>query len=118
MNAVLIDEMKGSLLKLKEEIIRNLISENSDFNEIIKDLDPKDLADIAADDIDRKTLEALSSNDVRRLRLIDSALSRMKNERYGTCMRCNKKIPEERLKAIPYALMCIECKNSDEKNKR
>ncbi len=118
MNSVFIDEMKTSLLKLKEEIMRNLVSENSDFKAILKDLDPKDLADIAADDIDRKTLEALSSNDVRRLRLIDSALSRMKNDRYGTCMRCNKKIPKERLKAIPYALMCIACKNTDEKNNR
>jgi RNA polymerase-binding transcription factor DksA len=81
-------------------------------------MQPKDLADIAADDIDRNTLETLSSNDVKRLRLIDSALSRIENERYGLCVRCNKKIPKERLKAIPYALMCIDCKSTEERKNR
>jgi len=103
---------------MKEEIVRSLISESQDFESLIDDLDPKDLADIAADDIDRKTLEALNEQDIKRMRLIDSALSRIKNGRYGLCMRCGKKIKIERLKAIPYALMCIDCKNNDERRNR
>jgi RNA polymerase-binding protein DksA len=95
-----------------------LISESEDFKALIDDLDPKDLADVAADDIDRKTLEALNEQEIRRLRLIDSALARIKNGRYGVCMRCGKKIARERLEAIPYALMCVECKNSEERRNR
>ena len=113
-----VDEMKKKLLTQKEKILQNLLAENEDFEALIKDLDPKDLADIAADDIDRKTLEALSSQDIKRLRLIDSAISRIHNDRYGVCMRCNKKIPKERLEAIPYALMCISCQSSDERRNR
>lgn len=112
------EEMKNSLLEMKEEIINNLISENEDFKAIIDDMDPKDLVDVAADDIDRKTLEALSANDIKRLRLIDSAISRLENGKYGVCIKCNAKIPKERLKAIPYALMCIQCKTSDERRNR
>ena len=111
-------KMKKELLRIKEEILNNLLAENEDFEAFVKDLDPKDLADIAADDIDRKTLEALSSHDIKRLRLIDSAISRVRNDRYGVCMRCNKKIPKERLEAIPYAFMCIECQTSDERRNR
>jgi len=118
MEKVFIDEMQQALLLLKENIIKILISENEDFKEIIGDMDPKDLADIAADDIDRKTLETLSSNDIRRLRQIDSALSRIENGRYGVCIKCGKKITKERLEAIPYALMCIGCKTSDERKNR
>ena len=118
MEQVFVDKMHDQLLALKEDIVKNLMSENEDFEAIVKDLDPKDLADIAADDIDRKTLEALSTQEIKRLRLIDSALSRIHNDRYGVCMRCNKKIPTERLEAIPYALMCIECKTSDERRNR
>ena len=118
MDTVFVEEMKDELLKQKEEIVKSLMSESDDFDAIVKEKQPKDLADIAADDIDRNTLETLSSNDVKRLRLIDSALSRIANDRYGLCMRCNKKIPTERLKAIPYALMCIECKSSDERKNR
>jgi RNA polymerase-binding protein DksA len=111
-------QMQTKMHEMKEEIVRSLISESQDFESLIDDLDPKDLADIAADDIDRKTLEALNEQDIKRMRLIDSALSRIKNGRYGLCMRCGKKIKIERLEAIPYALMCIECKNDEERRNR
>jgi DnaK suppressor protein len=111
-------KMKASLLKLKGDILRNLASESEDFRTIIEDMDPKDLADIAADDIDRKTLEALGSQEVKRLQLIESALARVENRKYGVCARCSKKIPRERLEAIPYALLCIDCKSSEERRTR
>ena len=113
-----VNKMKKQLLTMKEEILNNLLSENQDFEALVKDLDPKDLADIAADDIDKKTLEALSSHDIKRLRLIENALSRINNDRYGVCMSCSKKIPAERLEAIPYAFMCIDCQASDERRNR
>ena len=113
-----VKKMKESLEKMKKEILRKLAEESSEFREILEDMDPKDLVDIAADDVDRKTLEALSSQDVKRLRAIDAAISRIENDRYGLCAKCNKKIPQERLIAIPYALMCIECKTSDERRNR
>lgn len=118
MDKVFMDEMRDSLIKLKEEIIEKLMAESRDFKEIIEDMDPKDLVDIAADDIDRKTLEALSAGDLKKLNLIDSAISRMQNGKYGLCMSCNKKIPKERLEAMPYALMCIDCKTADERRNR
>jgi DnaK suppressor protein len=111
-------KMKAALAKLKADILRNLASESEDFRTIIEDMDPKDLADIAADDIDRKTLEALGSQEVKRLQLIESALARLENRKYGICARCSKKIPRERLEAIPYALLCIECKTSEERRTR
>ena len=112
------ERMNEALLKLKEEIINNLISENDSFKSLVEDMDPKDVVDIAADDIDRKMLETVSAQDIKRLKLIDAALSRIQNNRYGVCMKCGKKIPEERLEAIPYALMCISCKTSDERMNR
>jgi DnaK suppressor protein len=111
-------KMKAALLKLKGDILRNLASESEDFRTIIEDMDPKDLADIAADDIDRKTLEALGTQEIKRLQLIESALARIENRKYGVCARCSKKIPKERLEAIPYALLCIECKSSEERRTR
>ena len=109
---------KDLLISSKEEIVASLISESKDFEAIVDDMEPKDLADLASDDIDKKTLEALNQKDLRKLRLIDSALSRVKNGRYGLCMRCGTKIPSERLEAIPYALMCIDCKSSEEQKQR
>jgi RNA polymerase-binding protein DksA len=111
-------QMRNSLIDLKKEIISNLMAGNKDFKEIMEDMDPKDMADIASDDIDRKMIEALGSQDLKRLRLIDSALTRIQQGKYGLCMKCGKRIPQERLEAIPYALMCIECKTADERRNR
>jgi RNA polymerase-binding protein DksA len=113
-----LDKMNKSLLDLKKEIISNLIINNKDFKEIVEGMDPKDLADVASDDIDRKMIEALGSQDLKRLKLIDSALTRIQQGKYGLCMKCGKKIPKDRLEAIPYALMCIECKTADERRNR
>jgi len=108
-------KMKNKLVKMKKEILKHLALESEDFQNIIDDIDPKDLADIAADDIDKKTLEILGAQDVKRLNLIDAALSRIENGKYGICMQCGKKIPRERLEAIPYALLCLKCKEKEEK---
>ena len=113
-----IEQMNKSLTDIKEEIISNLIINNEDFKEIVEGMDSKDLADIASDDIDRKMIEAIGSQELKRLRLIDSALTRIQQGKYGLCMKCSKKIPNERLEAIPYALMCIECKTAEEKRNR
>ena len=111
-------EMKTALLSLKKEIINTLISNNEDFKAIVEGIDPKDFADMASDDMDRKMLETIGSKDMRRLRLIDSALTRIEQGKYGACMKCNKKIPRARLEAIPYALMCIECQTVEERRNR
>jgi len=111
-------KMEKALFELKKEIIAKLAMSNEDFNEIVEAMDPKDFADVASDDIDRKLIEALGSQELKRLRLIDSAITRIQQGKYGFCMKCNKKIPQTRLEAIPYALMCIECKTAEEKRNR
>jgi RNA polymerase-binding protein DksA len=113
-----IARMDKSLTDLKREIISKLIVSNKDFQEIVEGMDPKDLADIASDDIDRKMIEALGAQDLKRLKLIDSALTRIQQGKYGLCMKCGKRIPQDRLEAIPYALMCIACKTVEERRNR
>jgi RNA polymerase-binding protein DksA len=113
-----IGEMEASLLRLKAEIVENLITSNNDFKEIMEGMDPKDIADIASDDIDRKMIEAIGSQESKRLKVIESALTRIKQGKYGHCIKCGKRIPQDRLQAIPYALMCIECKSEEERRNR
>ncbi|MDR1949854.1 MAG: TraR/DksA family transcriptional regulator [Spirochaetaceae bacterium] len=118
MDQEFITRMNKSLTDLKMEIISNLLVSNEDFKEIVEGMDPKDLADIASDDIDRKMIEAIGSQDLKRLKLIDSALTRIQQGKYGLCMKCGKRIPQDRLEAIPYALLCIECKTVEERRNR
>ena len=113
-----VGKMEKSLQELKREIVTNLVASNEDFKEIVDAMDPKDLADIASDDIDRKMIEAIGSQELKRLRMIDSALAKIQQGKYGLCIKCGKKIPHSRLEAIPYALMCVECKTADERRNR
>jgi RNA polymerase-binding protein DksA len=113
-----IANMEEFLSTQKAEIIDKLITSSADFREIVEGMDPKDLADVASDDIDRKMIEAIGSQELKRLKLIDSALTRIKQGKYGLCVKCGKRIPQDRLEAIPYALMCIECKSEEERRNR
>jgi DnaK suppressor protein len=48
-------------------------------------------------------------NNVRDLlRKIDGALKRMDDGTYGLCLRCGRPIEKARLKALPYAELCIK----------
>jgi DnaK suppressor protein len=113
-----LDKMETALLVLKSEIVNKLIASNEDFKEIMEGEEPKDLADIASDDMDRKMIEAIGTQELKQLKLIESAITRIKQGKYGHCIKCGKRIPQDRLIAIPYALMCIECKSEEERRNR
>jgi DnaK suppressor protein len=49
---------------------------------------------------------ALRSN----LRDVERALAKMDAGTYGTCERCGNPIGPERLAALPWAVLCIDCK--------
>ena len=42
---------------------------------------------------------------------IDRSLAKLDAGTYGTCERCNQPIPKARLKALPYAALCVACKS-------
>lgn len=118
MDQEFVNKMESALHKLKIEMISNLIATNQAFKAIVEGMDPKDLVDSASDDIDRTMIESIGTQGLKRMKLIDSALIRIKQGKYGLCIKCGKTIPRDRLEAIPYSLMCIECKTAEERRNR
>ena len=45
-----------------------------------------------------------------KLKNVNSALEKIKNNAYGVCEKCGKEIDEERLQACPEARVCLKCK--------
>ncbi|HEX4868421.1 MAG TPA: TraR/DksA C4-type zinc finger protein [Acidimicrobiales bacterium] len=43
---------------------------------------------------------------------IDRALAKIKDGTYGVCEQCYAPIPKERLKALPFAALCVQCKSA------
>ncbi len=65
-------------------------------------------ADIASITIDRELDEGLEEGAVQTLAQVDRALGRLEAGSYGTCERCGKVIGAERLRARPWATLCID----------
>ncbi|MDQ1369624.1 MAG: hypothetical protein QOF20_1977 [Acidimicrobiaceae bacterium] len=42
---------------------------------------------------------------------IDRALAKIEAGNYGSCEQCGQPIPQARLKALPYAALCVGCKS-------
>ncbi|HIW35693.1 MAG TPA: TraR/DksA family transcriptional regulator [Candidatus Treponema faecavium] len=118
MDQSFIAEMEQALQNERTELLSSLSTNNVAFKQSMETMDPGDSIDEAADAIDRKMLDAMSAKDMNKLNLIDNALARIKQGTYGLCMKCGKMIPEQRLRAIPYAVLCIACKSADERKSR
>ena len=76
------------------------------------------MADMATDNFDREFSLDLASNEQVLLNRIDEALKKIQDGSYGVCENCTKPISFKRLKAVPYAKLCIKCKEDEEKNAR
>lgn len=62
-------------------------------------------------------LEVLQALD-RTLKQIDTALARLHAGRYGLCSSCSEAIPLARLRAVPFATLCVPCQKQRERAPR
>ncbi len=77
------------------------------------------------DPTDRATRETdlegelrMRDRDRRLAAKIHSALARIDAGTFGTCVSCERPIPEERLRARPETDLCIDCKRESELRER
>ena len=76
------------------------------------------MADMATDNYDREFSLGLADKEQSVLHRIDSALEKIENNAFGLCEVCEKKISKVRLKAVPYAELCVPCQEKQEKKKK
>jgi RNA polymerase-binding protein DksA len=66
------------------------------------------VGDAASITFDRELDEGLGEGAQQTLDQIDRALAKLDAGTFGTCERCGKAIGEERLRARPWATLCID----------
>lgn len=64
---------------------------------------------------ERERLLSLLENARDLLEQVKHALKRVEDGTYGTCESCGKTIEAARLRALPYASLCISCKRKVER---
>ena len=57
---------------------------------------------------------ALMEMKAETLTKIDEALHRLQAGMYGTCAECDQEIAEARLRALPFATLCVSCQEQEE----
>lgn len=73
------------------------------------------LADIATYTYDRELDSTLEESEEQHLAHVDAALERIASGTYGTCENCGNPIGAERLEAMPWVTLCIDCKRKAER---
>ena len=111
-----LDKQKASLLEERERYLRSADSLKAEADALLEGREPGDVqfdeesgeGDTLA--VARDLDLALSAQARDAVEEIDAALERISNGTYGICVKSGKPIPQERLKAIPWASERVEYK--------
>ncbi len=76
-----------------------------------------DEGDHALTQADRGQHQTVVEHLKQLLSQVEAARERMAAGTYGVCMGCGRPIPPERLEAVPYATLCVDCQSKHEKGK-
>ena len=96
----------GKLLMKRRDALRAaLAGDLSSLGELASGDEVDWALDTAQDEICSQLIEVES----RELANIENALERIREGKYGVCEACEKKIPQVRLEALPYATFCLKC---------
>ena len=106
-------EIKEILLQMKKDILKTL-AERIKSNDLTDQREIGDIFDDADLEQTRELNLLLGTRERQKLDQIESALSRMEKGEYGFCEDCEENIPAGRLKAMPFATLCVKCKSERE----
>lgn len=103
-------KISGEILRLSEDTLSSSQRDSSG------DLSGYSLhmADVGTDTFQRDVQLGLVSRDHEMLHKIDEALQMIQDGTYGKCQKCGKPIKQSRLKAVPFAKMCVPCQENEE----
>ncbi len=71
-------------------------------------------ADMGSENFERAKNLSLHEKNLLTLKKVEEALDRLEAGRYGVCERCGRNIPDERLEAVPYTALCMNCREKEE----
>ncbi|MCB5262938.1 MAG: TraR/DksA C4-type zinc finger protein [Candidatus Cloacimonetes bacterium] len=60
----------------------------------------------------------MMESEREKIRKLNDAMRRLRDGQFGFCEMCGEEIPSPRLQIIPYATLCIDCKEKMETKKR
>lgn len=105
--------MRSNLLRRREAICKSLDLSRLQL-QASNEQDVGDHVDVALDAEYHELSSQLAEVESSELVQIDVALERIATGDYGVCDDCGRNIPLIRLRAVPYATLCIQCQRGEE----
>jgi RNA polymerase-binding protein DksA len=98
--------LEHQLLSEQQELGKRIESRLADVS---IEREPDDEAAQATYSVTRDMSAATLERERRTLSEVEAALKRLANGRYGICESCEATISDARLRALPWARLCISC---------
>lgn len=110
-------ERYRELLNEQKDALRKQLSEMGADPDETTNVDGLDFdfgfADSAQSTAERNKVLAVIERLRENLHDVDVALGKIDKGTFGVCERCGEAISPERLEAIPYARLCVKCKQKE-----
>ncbi len=108
--------VRRRLLQRRQELLRRMQGELAAEGAEASGATFHDLADQASRALSSELAHGVAEMASNELRMIDRALERIEKKTYGRCQVCGKRIAPGRLRALPFAELCVDCKREEEAN--
>jgi RNA polymerase-binding protein DksA len=112
-----LEGQRKALLEERETYLRQADALKAEADALAEDMEPGDVqfdeesGEGDTINVERERDLALSAQARAAVEEIDKALLKIDDGSYGICEQCGEPIPKERLKALPYAALCVRCKS-------
>jgi len=107
-------EFEDSLQAMRLRILKGFDDLREETDSFKNEAQP-DAYDDASNQVELNIQMMLSDGQKRELDQIAMALLKIREGTYGVCEGCGQLIAEKRLRALPFAQLCVECKGKEER---
>jgi DnaK suppressor protein len=101
-------------LQQKKQEILEAYNKNKTYGKEADEDGAQDIADKASNSYAKEFLFSLSNSERELLQLMDDALTRIEDKRFGVCLSCDEEMNQKRLDAVPWARHCLACQEKQE----
>ncbi len=102
------NKYKEPLLALRRDLTKRVDAISNDLHHVEIEIE-KDFAEQATQLENDEVLNSLNDDAKATVMSIDKALLRIESGLFGKCSQCGVDINKQRLDAIPFAELCIDC---------
>jgi DnaK suppressor protein len=112
-----LEEQRAALIEERKASERQARSLRAEAEQLAEEMEPGDTqfdeesGEGGTLNVERERDLALSAQAWAAVDEIDHALGKIDAGTYGICEQCGQPIPKARLKALPYATLCVACKS-------